>query len=49
MSAGYVDELLIASASEKKIEKVFENLKVEFGLISLGPVFHFLGVEVKRE
>lgn len=45
----YVDDLLIGCAAEAEIDKVFQNLKEEFELTCLGPVRHFLGLEIQKE
>ncbi|KXJ62459.1 hypothetical protein RP20_CCG008519 [Aedes albopictus] len=41
--------MLIGSTDEREVKRIFESLKEEFELTSLGEVRHFLGIEVQRE
>ncbi len=45
----YVDDVLIASDSEARIEEVVKRLSENFGIRDLGPIKRFLGMNVKYD
>lgn len=45
----YVDDLLIGSAEEAEIDRIFESLREEFDITPLGFVKHFLGYEIEKK
>jgi len=44
----YVDDIIVASSSEKATEALLCDLKAEFALKDLGDLNYFLGIEVKK-
>jgi histone deacetylase 1/2 len=44
----YVDDIIVASSSEKATHALLADLKSEFALKDLGELHYFLGIEVKK-
>jgi hypothetical protein len=42
----YVDDIIIASSSQKVVEHLLHKLSQEFALKDLGDLYYFLGIEV---
>jgi hypothetical protein len=44
----YVDDIIMASSSQG-VSALLKDLGVEFALKDLGPLYYFLGIEVKQQ
>jgi histone deacetylase 1/2 len=44
----YVDDIVVASSSEKAVEALLHDLGLDFALKDLGDLHYFLGIEVKK-
>jgi hypothetical protein len=44
----YVDDIIVASSSQKATDALLKDLEKEFALKDLGDLHYFLGIEVKR-
>jgi histone deacetylase 1/2 len=44
----YVDDIVVASSSEKVVDALLHDLGVDFALKNLGDLHYFLGIEVKK-
>jgi len=44
----YVDDIIVASSSERATQALLSDLKAEFALKDLGELHYFLGIEVKK-
>ena len=44
----YVDDIIVASSSQKATNALLEDLKKDFALKDLGDLHYFLGIEVKK-
>jgi histone deacetylase 1/2 len=44
----YVDDIVVASSSEKAIDALLHDLGLDFALKDLGELHYFLGIEVKK-
>lgn len=44
----YVDDIIVASSSERATTALLQDLKVEFALKDLGELHYFLGIEVNK-
>jgi hypothetical protein len=44
----YVDDIVVASSSEKAIDALLHDLGLDFALNDLGELHYFLGIEVKK-
>ncbi|KAK1604948.1 hypothetical protein QYE76_028621 [Lolium multiflorum] len=44
----YVDDIVVASSSEKAVDVLLQNLGLDFALKDLGELRYFLGIEVKK-
>ncbi|KAK1663178.1 hypothetical protein QYE76_051337 [Lolium multiflorum] len=44
----YVDDIVVASSSEKAVDVLLHNLGLDFSLKDLGELHYFLGIEVKK-
>jgi hypothetical protein len=44
----YVDDIVVASSSEKAVNALLHDLGLEFALKDLGDLHYFLGIEVKK-
>jgi histone deacetylase 1/2 len=44
----YVDDIVVASSSEKTVDALLHDLGLDFALKDLGDVHYFLGIEVKK-
>lgn len=44
----YVDDIIVASSSQKAIVALLKDLEQDFALKDLGDLHYFLGLEVKR-
>jgi histone deacetylase 1/2 len=44
----YVDDIIVASSSEKTVDALLHDLGLDFALKDLGDLHYFLGIEVKK-
>jgi histone deacetylase 1/2 len=44
----YVDDIVVASSSEKDVDALLHDLGLDFALKDLGELHYFLGIEVKK-
>lgn len=44
----YVDDIIVASSSERAIAALLQDLKTDFALKDLGELHYFLGIEVSK-
>jgi histone deacetylase 1/2 len=44
----YVDDIIVASSSQKATDALLQDLQNDFALKDLGDLHYFLGIEVKR-
>ena len=44
----YVDDIIVASASQEAVRALVRDLEREFALKDLGDLHYFLGIEVSR-
>jgi histone deacetylase 1/2 len=44
----YVDDIVVASSSEKAVDALLHDLGLDFALKDLGELHYFLGIEVKK-
>jgi histone deacetylase 1/2 len=44
----YVDDIVVASSSEKAVDALLHDLGLDFALKDLGDLHYFLGIEVKK-
>ncbi|XP_015689736.2 uncharacterized mitochondrial protein AtMg00810-like [Oryza brachyantha] len=44
----YVDDIIVASSSERATSALLQDLKAEFALKDLGELYYFLGIEVSK-
>jgi hypothetical protein len=44
----YVDDIIVASSSTDAVAALFRDLKDDFALKDIGPLYYFLGIEVRR-
>jgi histone deacetylase 1/2 len=44
----YVDDIVVASSSEKAVNALLHDLGVDFALMDLGELHYYLGIEVKK-
>jgi histone deacetylase 1/2 len=44
----YVDDIIVASSSEKAVDALLHDLGLDFALKDLGELHYFLGIEVKK-
>jgi histone deacetylase 1/2 len=44
----YVDDIVVASLSEKDVDALLHDLGLDFALKDLGELHYFLGIEVKK-
>jgi hypothetical protein len=44
----YVDDIVVASSSEKVVDALLHDLGMDFALKDLGDLHYFLGIEVQR-
>jgi hypothetical protein len=44
----YVDDIVVASSSEKGVDALLHDLELDFALKDLGELHYFLGIEVKK-
>jgi histone deacetylase 1/2 len=44
----YVDDIVVASSSEKVVDAIFHDLGIDFALKDLGELHYFLGIEVNK-
>lgn len=44
----YVDDIIVASSSERATTALLQDLKEEFALKDLGELHYFLGIEVRK-
>jgi histone deacetylase 1/2 len=44
----YVDDIVVASSSEKAVDALLHDLGLDFALKDLGELYYFLGIEVKK-
>jgi hypothetical protein len=44
----YVDDIVVASSSEKAVDALLQDLGLDFALKDLGALHYFLGIEVKK-
>jgi hypothetical protein len=45
----YVDDIIMASSSQEGVSALLKDLGAEFALKDLGPLYYFLGIEVKQQ
>jgi hypothetical protein len=43
----YVDDIVVASSSEKAVDALLRDLGTDFALKDLGALYYFLGIEIK--
>jgi histone deacetylase 1/2 len=44
----YMDDIVVASSSEKVVDAIFHDLGIDFALKDLGELHYFLGIEVNK-
>jgi hypothetical protein len=44
----YVDDIVVASSSQKAIDALLHDLRIDFPLKDLRDLHYFLGIEVKK-
>jgi hypothetical protein len=44
----YVDDIVVASLSQKVVDTILHDLGLDFALKDLGELHYFLGIEVKK-
>jgi histone deacetylase 1/2 len=44
----YVDDIIVASLSDKAVDALLCDLRLDFALKDLGDLHYFLGIEVKK-
>jgi hypothetical protein len=44
----YVDDIIVVSSSSSAIDALLRDFNADFALKDLGPLYYFLGIEVKR-
>jgi hypothetical protein len=44
----YVDDIVLAASSQRLLQHIINQLRVEFAMKDLGPVHFFLGIQVRR-